>query len=311
MSEREMMRAVVARGYGGPEVLQIVDVDIPEPGAGQVRIKVEAAAVNPVDLATRSGALVEAGLMAPREITGMGWDVAGEIERLGPDVDGFTAGQKVIGLRDLLDVSLGAYADYVVLDAAAVAAAPTGLSAVEAATLPLNGLTAAQSLDLLALSEGDTLLVTGATGAVGGFAVQLAAQQGAQVIAQGSDADFLRSVGARWTLPRDADLVVEARRLVPGGVHAALDTAGAGIRALAAIRNRGRFVTVVGGPDPVPLRGITVHHEWIHADGKALARIAGQKLTTRVAETLPLHAATEAHTRLAAGRVSGRLVLTP
>lgn len=306
-----MMRAVVARGYGGPEVLQIVDVDVPEPGVGQVRIKVEAATVNPVDLATRSGALVEAGLMAPRKITGVGWDVAGEIEQLGPDVDGFTVGQKVIGLRDLLDVSLGAYADYVVLDAAAVAAAPTGLSTVEAATLPLSGLTAAQSLDLLELSKDDTLLVTGATGAVGGFAVQLAAQQGARVIAQGSDADFLRSVGARWTLPRDADLAVEARRLVPGGAHAALDTSGAGIRALAAIRNRGRFVTVVGGPDPIPLRGITVHHEWIHADGNALARLAGQELTTRVADILPLHAAAEAHARLATGRLSGRLVLTP
>src|SRR4051794_26696658 len=115
MSKREMMRAVVARGYGGPEILQIVEVDIPEPGVGQVRIKVEAATVNPVDLATRSGALVDAGLMAPREITGIGWDVAGEIEQLGPDVDGFTVGQKVVGLRDLLDVSLGTYADYVVL----------------------------------------------------------------------------------------------------------------------------------------------------------------------------------------------------
>ncbi len=305
------MRAVVARGYGGPEVLQIVDVDIPEPGVCQVRIKVEAATVNPVDLATRSGALVEAGLMAPREITGVGWDVAGEIEQLGPDVDGFSVGQKVIGLRDLLDVSLGAYADYVVLDAAAVAAAPTGLSPIEAATLPLNGLTAAQSLDLLGLSEDDTLLVTGATGAVGGFAVQLAAQLGARVIAQGSDAAFLSSVGARWTLPRDADLAAEARRLVPGGVHAALDTSGAGIRALAAIRNRGRFVTVVGGLDPIPLRGITVHHEWIHADGNALARLGGQKLTVRVADTLPLHAAGEAHTRLATGRFPGRLVLAP
>lgn len=306
-----MMRAVVARGYGGPEVLQIIDVVVPEPGPGQVRVKVEATTVNPVDLATRSGALVEAGLMTPRETTGIGWDVAGEIEQLGPGVDGFTVGQKVIGLRDLLDVSLGTYADYVVLDAAAVAAAPTGLSAVEAATLPLNGLTAAQSLDLLELSEDETLLVTGATGAVGGFAVQLAAQHGVRVIAQGGDADFLRSVGARWTLPRDADLAAEVRRLVPGGAHAALDTSGAGIRALAAIRNRGRFVTVVGGPDPIPLRGITVHHQWIHADGKALAQLTERKITARVADTLPLQAAAEAHTRLAVGHFSGRLVLTP
>lgn len=307
----DMMRAVVACGYGGPEVLRIVDVPVPQPSSGQVRIKVEAAAVNPVDLATRSGMLVEAGLLAPRDMTGLGWDVAGEIDVLGPDTDGLAVGQKVIGLRDLLDIDLGTYAEYVVLDAAAVAAAPPRLSAVEAATLPLNSLTAAQSLDLLGLSDGDTLLVTGATGAVGGFAVELAAQQGIRVLAQGGGPQFLHSVGAHAVLPRDADLAAEARRLVPGGVHAALDTAGLGIRALAAVRNHGSFVTVVGGVDPVPLRGIAVHHEWVHADGEALARLACRGLTVRVADTLPLHAAAEAHARLAAGGLSGRLVLTP
>lgn len=305
------MRAVVARGYGGPEVLEIVDVAIPEPGPGQVRIEVEAATVNPVDLATRSGALAEAGLMAPRAITGMGWDVAGSIDRLGPDVSGFAVGQRVIGLRDLLDRSLGTYADYVVLDATAVSPIPAGWSGVEAATLPLNGLTAAQALDLLGLRKGDTLLVTGGTGAVGGFAVELAARQGVRVLAQGSDPAFLHSVGAHWTLPREADLATEARRLVPGGVHAALDTAGLGARALAAVRNRGSFVTVVGGADPIPLRGIAVHHEWIHADGETLARLVDQNLTTRVADTLPLADAAVAHERLAAGGFSGRLVLTP
>ncbi len=304
------MRAVVACGYGGPEVLRMIDVEIPEPGPGQVRIAMEAATVNPVDLATRSGALVEAGLMARREITGIGWDVVGTIDRLGPGVDRISLGQRVIGLRDLLDVSLGAYADHVVLDATATAPAPVGLSGVEAATLPLNGLTAAQSLDLLGLREGETLLVVGATGAVGGFAVELAARQGIQVIAQGSDPDFLHAVGARWTLPRDADPAVEVRRLVPGGAHAALDAAGLGMRALAAVRNRGSYVTVVGGLNPIPLRGITVHHEWIHADGAALARIAEPGLTARVAGTLPLHDAAEAHTRLEAGGLRGRLVLT-
>ncbi|AYN44039.1 NADP-dependent oxidoreductase [Streptomyces dangxiongensis] len=308
------MRAVVARGYGGPEVLESVTVALPEPGPGQVRIRVEAATVNPVDLVTRSGTLVEAGLMAAREYTGIGWDVAGVVDRVGAGVTAFAPGQRVIGLRDLLDVSLGAYAEYLVLDATAVAPAPPGASAAAAATLPLNGLTALQSLDLLDLAAGDTVLVTGATGAVGGFAVELAARRGLRVVAQAGAADeeLARSLGAEWVVGRDAsDLAADVRRLVPGGVDGALDTAGLGIRALAAVRSAGAYATVVGGSAPLPLRGIRVHQQWISADGVALAELAAMDLTLRVAETLPLERAAEAHDRLAAGGIRGRLVLVP
>lgn len=308
------MRAVVVHTFGGPEALELVDVAVPTPGPGQVRIRVSAAAVNPVDAVTRAGALVEAGLMAPRAVTGIGWDVAGEIDELGAGVDRFAVGQRVIGLRDLLDRSLGSYADYLVLDASAVAPAPAGRSAVEAATLPLNGLTALQALDQLALTEGDTLLVTGAAGAVGGFAVEIAARwRGLRVVAQvgGADADLARRLGAEWVVSRDvADLADAVRALVPGGVDAVLDTAGLGASALAAVRNRGSFVTVVGGADPIPLRGIGVHHTWISADGDALATLAGYDLTLRVADTLPIEQAVRAHTRLAEGGLRGRIVLT-
>ncbi|QLJ06340.1 NADP-dependent oxidoreductase [Streptomyces sp. NEAU-sy36] len=308
------MRAVVARGYGGSEVLEVVTVPLPDPGPGQVRVRVEAATVNPVDLATRSGALVQAGLMAAREYTGMGWDVAGVIERLGSGVTEFALGQRVIGLRDLLDVSVGAYAEYLILDATAAAPAPAGVSAAAAATLPLNGLTAAQSLDLLGLTEGDVVLVTGAGGAVGGFAVELAARRGLRIVAQAGTADEerARSLGAEWVVGRDSsDLAAEVRRLVPGGVDGALDTAGLGIRALAAVRTRGAYVTVVGGSAPLPLRGIQVHQQWISADGAALAELAAMDLTLRVADVLPLENAAEAHDRLAAGGTRGRLVLAP
>ncbi|MFJ3207788.1 NADP-dependent oxidoreductase [Streptomyces flaveolus] len=314
MSAEEKMRAVVSRGYGGPEVLETVMVPVPEPGPGQVRIRVEAATVNPVDLVTRSGALVEAGLMAAREWTGIGWDVAGVVDRFGAGVTAFVPGQRVIGLRDLLDVSLGAYAEYLVLDATAVAPAPPDATAAAAATLPLNGLTALQALDLLGLVAGDTVLVTGAAGAVGGFAVELAVRRGLRVVAQAGSADeeFVRGLGAEWVVDRDAsDLASDVRRLVPGGADGALDTAGHGIRALAAVRTTGAFATVVGGSAPLPLRGIRVHQQWISADGAALAGLAVMGLTLRVADTLPLERAADAHGRLAAGGMRGRLVLVP
>ncbi|MEV7414133.1 NADP-dependent oxidoreductase [Streptomyces sp. NPDC089919] len=314
MVGEEFMRAVVARGYGGSEVLEVVRVPVPEPGPGQVRVRVEAAAVNPVDLATRSGALVGAGLMAARERTGIGWDVAGVVDRVGEGVTAFSPGRRVIGLRDLLDVSLGGYAEYLVLEASALAEAPPGTPATAAATLPLNGLTAFQALGLLGLPAGRTVLVTGAGGAVGGFAVELAARRGLRVVAQAgaSDAGFLRRLGADAVVGRDAgDLGHEVRRLVPGGVDGALDTVGLGVRALAAVRTGGAFVTVVGGSAPLPLRGIRVHQQWISADGAALAALAAMDLTLRVAGVLPLERAAEAHDRLAAGGIRGRLVLVP
>ncbi len=254
--------------------------------------------------------------MAPREVIGIGWDVAGHIDEVGPGVTAFAPGDRVIGVRDRLDLSLGTYAEFVVLDATADAPAPAGLSAAAAATLSLNGLTALQALDLLALEPGQTLLVTGAAGAVGGFAVELAALRGIRVVAcaGAGDAGFAEAVGARWFVPRSADVAQAVRAVVPGGVDAALDAAVLGVAALGAVRNRGAFVSVVAGAAPLPLRGITVAEQWVAADPAALAQLAALaetgRLTTRVAETMPLREAARAHRRLAAGGLRGRLVLT-
>jgi NADPH2:quinone reductase len=319
MTNLEMlMRAVVVRTFGGPEALEIVEIPVPEPGPGQVRVKVRAAAVNPVDAATRGGLLAGAGLVAAREMYGIGWDVAGVVDEVGPAVDGFAAGDDVIGLADRLDVSLGTYADYAVLDAGAVAPAPAGIPVEAAATLPLNGLTALQALDLLAVEPGQSLLVTGAAGGLGGFAVELAAGRGIRVVASASDRDekVVRDLGAESFVPRSADLAAEVRRLVPGGVDATLDAAVIGVRALDAVRGGGSFVAVVAGAAPAPLRGTRVHNVWIRADGRRLAELSAMagrgELTLRVAEVLPLAAAAAAHARLEKGGLSGRrLVLTP
>ncbi|MFF0573175.1 NADP-dependent oxidoreductase [Streptosporangium saharense] len=312
-----MMRAVVVRSFGGPEVLETVEVPVPETGVGQVRVRVEAAGVNPVDVATRAGALVEIGLAERRDTHGIGWDLAGVVEEVGAGVTGFAPGDRVAGLSDRLDLSLGAYAERIVLDADALALIPDNVTAVQAATLPLNSLTADQALDLLDLSEGQTVLVTGAAGAVGGYAVELAVLRGLRVVAVAGQADeeLVRGFGAEFFVPRGAELGSAVRKLVPGGVDGAVDAAVVGGAALTAVRNGGAFVAVLDGVAPRPLRGTRVSNVWIRADGTRLAELAGLagagRLSLRIADTLPLEEAVQAHERLSKGGLRGRLVLLP
>ncbi|GAA2358410.1 NADP-dependent oxidoreductase [Streptomyces cuspidosporus] len=311
------MRAVVVREFGGPEALEVVEVPVPEPGAGQIRIRVEAAAVNPVDALVRSGGTVRNGMALPRERYGIGWDAAGTVDALGAGVTGFAVGDRVIGMIDRLDLPLGAYAEYALLEAAETAPAPAGASAAEAATLPLGALTADQALEDLALERGRTVLVSGAAGSVGGFGVALAAERGLRVVAVAGERDekLVRALGAEHFVPRSAEVADAVRRLVPGGVDGVLDTAPLGVTALEALRFGGAFVSTVPGAAPVPRRRTRVSTVWVGADGERLAglsALAGAgRLPLRVAETLPLDRAADAHRRLAEGGLRGRLVLLP
>ncbi|MEV6256174.1 NADP-dependent oxidoreductase [Nocardia sp. NPDC051911] len=310
------MRAVVVRRPGPEAVVEIVEVPTPQPGPGAVRIAVAAATVNPVDLMVRAG-VGGTPFAAQRDQWGVGWDVAGTVDALGAGVTEFTVGQAVIGISDRLDVSLGAQADYVVLEVGNVAPAPVSVSPVQAATLPLNGLTALQALDALDLASTDTLLVTGAAGAVGGFAVELAAAQGIRVIAAAApaDEDAVRALGATDFVPRQASLPDAVRAIVPGGVDAALDAAALGPATLAAVRGGGRFASISVPDTPIPLRGTKVHTVLVRADRIRLDHLVTQvdagKLTLRVAATHPLTAVREAQSRLSLGGLRGRLVLTP
>lgn len=255
--------------------------------------------------------------MAPRATVGIGWDVAGVVDETGPRVSGFSVGDRVIGLCDRLGESLGTYAEYVVLDADAVARAPRGVGAAQAATLPLNGLTAAQALELVDLREGQTLLVTGAAGGLGGFTTQLAAGRGLRVVAVAGAADEerVRAYGAEFFVPRDAGLADAVRALVPGGVDAAVDAAVVGLPAHEAVRAGGAFVAVVSGAAPAPLRGTRVANVWVRSDGARLAGLVRMaetgRLTLEVAGTYRLEEAAAAHERLAKGGVRGRLVVVP
>ncbi|MEU4394641.1 NADP-dependent oxidoreductase [Kribbella sp. NPDC023855] len=310
------MRALVARRLEGPDALELIDTAMPEPAPGQLRIKVAAAAVNPVDLATTDGTLIDYNLSAPRPQFGLGWDVAGTVDAVGPGVS-LTVGSPVIGLSDLLGRSLKTHAEYVVLNADAVAPAPAGLDLVAASTFALNALTALQALDRLGLVAGQTLLVTGAAGGLGGYAVELGKHLGLTVIAQASTADeaLVRGFGADHVVPRTADLTSAVHDVVPAGVDAVIDAAVLGIAAQEPVRNRGGHVHVVAVNEPTPLRGISVHSVFVQAERTGLESVVrlveSGALSTRVAGTYALSEAATAYKQLAAGGVRGRLVLTP
>ncbi|GHJ47199.1 NADPH:quinone reductase [Catellatospora sp. TT07R-123] len=307
---------MIIREFGGTEVLEVAEVPLPQPGHGQVRIHVHAASVNRIDLSTRNGALAHAGLLVPAPVTGLGWDVSGRVDAVGSGTTRFAVGDAVIGLRDVLSAP-GTQAEYVVLDQGAVAPAPSSVTLVQAATLPLIGLTADRSLAMTGLTAGQTLLVTGAAGGVGGLVLQLAAQRGIRTVAVAGEADeqLVRDLGATWFTPRTDQLAARVRELVPGGVDAVIDAAVIGVAAHEALRGAGTFVALVAPFAPPPLRGTRVLVQEVYADGARLAELSALVdagvLTLRVADTLPLEDVAAAHDRLTTGGHRGRLVLTP
>lgn len=310
------MRALVVRQLTGFDAIELIDVPTPEPGPGQVRIRVAAAAINPVDLATAKGFLTERSLSAPRPQFGLGWDVAGTVDAVGEGVS-LTVGTPVIGLADLLGRPLKTHAEHVVLDADAVAVAPRDLDPAPASTFALNALTALQAIDTLDLAERSTLLVTGAAGGVGGYAVELGRHRGLRVVGVAGDDDeeLVRSQGADFFVPRSADLATTVRELVPGGVDGLIDAAVIGIGAQEAVRNGGAHAHVVAPALPWTLRGISVHQIFASANAKELgelvALVEAGVISTRVAETYALADARQAYEHLAKGGVRGRLVLVP
>lgn len=320
------MRAIVVTEYGGPEVLRQVDVDEPHAGPGRLRIRVHAATVNPADVLLRIGDIddaLRASTVSPPYRPGM--EVAGVVDEIGPDTStDVRIGDRVMAIMMPIDDSGGAYAEYVVVDADQVTAAPAGSSHAEAATLPMNGLTARRALDVLNLSPGQTVAVTGAAGAVGGYVVQLAKNDGLRVVADAgpSDEQLVSDLGADEIVSRGHAVGERIRRLHPGGVDAVVDAALQGDEVLPALRDGGQIAIVrrpgERGTSMLHLeRGIDVRDVWVpdytHATDKLdnLRMLAEQgKLALRVAQTFPAAEAAVAHRAIERGGVRGRLVLT-
>lgn len=310
------MRQAIVTEPGPPSSIRIVEAADPHPRPGEVLVRVAAAAVNRIDISTRNGNLLHAGLLTPADHYHLGWDVAGEVTEVGDGVRRFSVGDAVIGLRDVLS-DPGTSADLVVLRESALAPAPRGVAAEVAAGLPLAGLTALRSLELSGARPGDWLLVTGASGGVGRLVVQLAHHRGVRVLAAGNDRDRddLESCGAEVVLGRDADLPREVRAVTGEGAHAVIDGAVRGTAAHEALRSRGAFIALVAPFAPPPLRGTTVTTQEVFADGSALGVLSAMletgAITARVAETFPLEQIAAAHEAVEAGGRQGRVVLVP
>ena len=307
------MRAVVVRKVGGPEVIEVLEVPTPEPGPLQVRIKVVAAALNPADAAVWAGFFASLDGM---EHAGLGLDAAGTIEAVGPGVL-LEVGTAVIAFDAAVLRPTKAQAEFLVVDLNSLAPAPEGMDLTLAATIPLNAMTASQALDDLPLRPRDTLLVTGAAGAVGGFAVELARTRGVRIVAQGrpEDQQFLRDRGATWFVSRDEELNEAVRRFVPQGADGVLDAAALGEPALAAVRDGGVFVSLRSDVLPQPRRPIAVRHTSAGPEAPRLSHLSALAevgvLTPRVARTYPLSEAAQAHAHVARGGLRGRIVLVP
>lgn len=294
------------REPGGPDSIEIIDVPVVEPGPGEVRVRIAAAAVNPVDLAVADGFFHSIGMIHQPSHTGLGWDFAGTVLASGAGVE-LPTGTPVAGLVPGLDRDFGAYAEQVVVPATDLAVVPDGLDLVAASTVPLNALTAAQILDLSgdAPAQGDRLLVTGAAGAVGGYVAALAPDRGWRVtgLARAEDEEFVRGLGAGF--------VTDAVR----GWDAVADGAAMQEQGLALVRDGGLFVGVQPGAAPASERGITVRVVEVHSDGarlgELLARTASGELPARVHEVVPLDQVADAHRVVAKGGVRGRYVLAP
>lgn len=303
------MKACGVSGADGDVVLLDLP-DPPSPGPGQILVAVEAAGVGAWDRLLNNAGW-DVGLRPP---AALGVEGAGRVLAVGADVDAFAVGDRVLAHEAPLPGRSGFWAERVLLTAAHAARRPSGLEPVEAAALPVNGLTAWQAMAMLGLGGGQRLLVTNAAGNTGSLAVQLAAATGVEVTATASAAatDRLRGLGAAQVVDyHDPNWPDQVRGRFDGALAAAVGTA---IAALPLVRDGGRLYSLTSDAPP-PERGITSTNLYVRPDAAQLARLAeqvGDGTLQLAPEPLPLREGPAAFTRVAAGRAGGRkIVLVP
>ncbi len=328
------MKAVRLHEFGGPEVLRYEDVPVPEPKAGEVLVRVHAVGVNPPDWYLREGMKVMPAEIRPHFELPLipGTDMSGVVEAVASDVQGFSAGDEVFGMLRFPGFDGRTYAEYVTAPASDLAIKPAGVSHRDAAGAPMAALTAWQFLiDIghdepspfqpfrhrpTSIQQGTRVLVNGAAGGVGHFAVQLAKGKGAHVtaVASGSHEAFLRELGADefidYTKTRPEDVVRD--------LDLVLDTLGGptSSRFLRTIKRGGALFPVFFGqfdPEEVERLGVTVSSAQVRSSGEQMAEIAqlleAGRLRVGIDSTYSLEDAQKAHERAAQGHLRGKIVL--
>lgn len=307
------MKVMAIEQYGGPEVLTLMDLPIPEPGEGEVRVEVYAVDINPVDFKARQGYLGYTDFPVV-----LGWDVSGVVDALGVGVTDFKVGDEVYGMIRFPDQGR-AYAEYATAPVAEIAPKPRGLSHAEAAATTLAALTALQALEKMGLQEGQTVLIHAASGGVGHFAVQLAKARGARVIATASEKnhDFVRSLGADEVIDYHARPFEEQ----VSGVDAVLDAVGGETftRSFGVVKPGGWVLGIVTRmtdelAEQARQAGINADWNAAHSSKTDLeqlnALVESGQLKPHVSQTFPLEGVADAHRAQETGRTVGKLVLT-
>lgn len=308
----QTMKAIQIHNYGGPEVLKYEDVPRPQPGKGEVLIRVHAASVNPIDWKVRAGYMKD---FLPHSFPLiLGWDVSGVIEEAGSNVSQLKKGDEVYSLPD--HTRNGGYAEYIVVRESEVALKPNALHHIRAAAVPLAALTAWQALfDTAQLQPGQCVLIHGAAGGVGHFAAQLAKWKGAHVIgtAAVNNHEMLYELGADELI----DYITQRFEDVARNVDVVLDTIGGDTqeRSWKVLKKGGTLVSLVQAPSEEKgnqdgARGIRLG---ARPDGQELAEIAkiidAGKLAPVLDRILPLTEARRAHELSQSGHIHGKIVL--
>ncbi len=312
------MRTIAIKQFGGPEVLEAMELPKPLVGNDEILIRLHAAGVNPVDFKIRQGLLATRLPHAFPLI--LGWDGAGEIEAMGAKVTGFSLGDAVYTYGRKATIQAGTYAQYITLQQEHLALKPKNLSFVEAAVVPLAALTAYQALfESLQIRSGETLLIPGGAGGVGSYALQLAVNSGARVFSTASPAKqkTLLDWGAEavWDY-HDKNYLEAMHQAVPGGFDAVFDTVGGDTQIALSklLKPQGRLTSILTLQDKVQENTeIQTGYVFVRPDSEQLKKIATlieeKKLRLPPVTTLPLSEAAEAHRLLEAGEVHGKLAL--